>query len=204
MGIAYGRAVPYDEPTVIPGMGGKVFKGPSPFGDIKTLPTVTAQKLHSVPDLIGSTASGTLRLTEKPDGLYYEIDLPANDPLTAELVARGDLAGASFAFSVPPGGDKWDLSPGGMAIRIISKAVLYEVSLVGTPAYPTTTAMMRAEMSEAETAALLEAVNARIARIEAEDAERDRALRETLEVRLQMLDREVAWDREDAAWRRRR
>ncbi len=207
MSVAYGRAVPYNEPTVIPGLGGEVFKGPSPFGNIKTLPTVTAQKQHSTPDLIGSTASGTLRLIEKPDGLYYEIDLPENDPLTAELVARGDLAGASFAFSVPPGGDQWDLSPGGMAIRIISQASLYEVSLVSQPAYPTTTVMMRSDLTEAETAALLEAALARCERIRAEDADRELGYRQQLEVRLAEIDRQTRWhdlDREIARARSRR
>ena len=155
MSTVSGLAVPYNMPTIIAGMGGEVFLGPSPFGDIKSLPTITAQKQHSTPDLIGSTASGSLRLIEQLDGLHYEIDLPANDPLTAELVARGDLAGASFAFSVAPGGAKWEMSPNGMAIRIISQADLYEVSLVSTPAYPTTTAMMRAEPTAAESRELM-------------------------------------------------
>jgi HK97 family phage prohead protease len=199
MSTVKGLAVPYNEPTLIPGMGAEVFMGPSPFGDIKTLLTVTAQRQHSIPDVIGSTASGTLRLVEMPDGLHYEIDIPESDPLTAELVQRGDLPGASFAFSVRPGGAKWDTSPGGMAIRIITAADLYEVSLVSTPAYPTTTAMlMRSrEPTLSETREALAAANARIRRVREEDADRALGLRQTTEAILSLRDRQTRWHRAD-------
>jgi HK97 family phage prohead protease len=204
MSTVFGLAVPYDTPTLIPGLGGEVFRGPHPFGNLATLPIVTAQLQHSVPNLLGSTASGSLRLIEKSDGLHYELDLPANDPLTAELVARGDLAGASFAFSVPPGGATWDYSAGGMAIRIISQADLYEVSLVSNPAYSTTTAMMRAEPTTAE---LLETASRRIARIREEDADRELGLRQIIEARLGLADRQTRFhelDRQISRLRARR
>jgi phage head maturation protease len=146
------------------------------------------------------------RQIEKPDGLYYEIDLPANDPLTAELVARGDLAGASFAFSVRPGGAKWDQSPNGMAIRIISAADLHEVSLVSTPAYPSTTAMLTRSKppTKGETASLVAAAQRRLEALDAEERERARAQREVLEVQMALRERVGRHHADDGAYARAR
>lgn len=182
--VVGGKAVPYDDMTYIPGMGHERFM-PHPFGDLKTGPTVTAQKQHSVPDLLGSTASGSLTLTEAPDGLYYRLELPAADELTAELVARGDLPGASFAFSVAPGGATWTVADDGLPLRTISQAALYEVSLVAQPAYPTTSATITREAqpdgppSPSMTRAMLDSAFATIERVEREDAGRAEGRRQS-------------------------
>jgi len=55
---------------------------------------------HDPKLVLGRQSSGTLRLASDSHGLEYEVDLPktsyAND--LRELVDRGDITGASFAF----------------------------------------------------------------------------------------------------------
>jgi HK97 family phage prohead protease len=65
---------------------------------------------HDKSKLLGRTRSGTLKLREDERGLAFEIALPstqlANDVL--ELAYRGDLGGASFAFTVRESGERWN------------------------------------------------------------------------------------------------
>ena len=99
---------------------------------------------HDTNMVIGSTRSGTLRLTQDERGLLAEIDLPdttyGRD--LAVSVARGDVSGMSFGFYVPKGGDSWNED---YSERIVSEIALSEVSPVtGFPAYRQTTAAVRA------------------------------------------------------------
>jgi phage head maturation protease len=60
------------------------------------------------------------------------------------LVRRGDLYGASFAFSVAPGGESWTQEADGSAVRTVSEVGnLYDVSVVTRPAYPQSSAALR-------------------------------------------------------------
>lgn len=93
---------------------------------------------HDKDHVLGSTGSGTLSLRQDERGLFFEVDLPdttlGND--LAVLVRRGDVTGASFAFSVNPK-DEERSGEGKSTIRTI-RAVsgLFDVSIVTTPAYP--------------------------------------------------------------------
>src|SRR3954471_8185749 len=63
--------------------------------------------VQHMPQLVlGRRSAGTLRLTQDDKGLAFEIDVPdtttARDLLVS--VERGDVRGASFAFSTPAGG----------------------------------------------------------------------------------------------------
>lgn len=96
---------------------------------------------HESDQLLGRTKSGTMRLAVDSAGLRYECDLPdtalARD-LTA-LIARGDVSGSSFAFSLADGGAHW-LTEGRREIRVITKVeALYDVGPVTYPAYEATT-----------------------------------------------------------------
>src|SRR5262245_3958547 len=67
--------------------------------------------VHHLPHLVlGRRSAGTLRLQEDAKGLAFEIDMP--DTATARdlmvSVERGDVNGASFAFTVALNGDKWN------------------------------------------------------------------------------------------------
>jgi uncharacterized protein len=91
---------------------------------------------HDASKLLGRTKSGTLKLREDQRGLAFEIALPstqlANDVL--ELASRGDLGGASFAFTVRKDGERWTGSK-----RELLAVNLHDISIVQAhPAYPNT------------------------------------------------------------------
>lgn len=95
---------------------------------------------------IGRTTNDTLKLSIVDRGLAYAISPPdttlGRDIVT--LVRRGDLFGASFAFSVAPGGESWTQEADGTAVRTISEVSgLYDVSVVTRPAYPQSSAALR-------------------------------------------------------------
>jgi HK97 family phage prohead protease len=101
---------------------------------------------HDSNYLLGRTASGTLRLREDAHGLWTNNDLPPTQ-LGRDLavqVARGDIAGMSFSFSVAPGGETWSDLPDGSELRTLTNMNLYDVSPVVSPAYTNTTASVRA------------------------------------------------------------
>jgi phage head maturation protease len=95
-------------------------------------------------DVLASTRSKTLRLSEDSNGLLAEAVLPnttAGRDL-AELMKRGDVHSMSFGFSVPPKGDRWTDDGN---VRELKEIRLHEVSIVtGFPAYEATTASVRA------------------------------------------------------------
>ena len=103
---------------------------------------------HDPTRMIGNTASGTLQVREDSKGLAFNVQLPstsyAND--LVELLERGDAIGeCSFGFSVAPGGEQWSELPNGEILRTITRAVLYEGSVLtgNEAAYPGTQASLR-------------------------------------------------------------
>lgn len=95
---------------------------------------------HDPSRLLGRTSSGTLRLTEDERGLRFEVDLPESAADVRELVQRGDLNGASFAFAVRQGGEKWDADH---QTRELTDLYLAELGPVVQPAYPATSVGLR-------------------------------------------------------------
>ncbi len=94
---------------------------------------------HDRNRLLGRTLSGTLRLSDSPDGLRYEVDLPDAAGDVKELLARGDLRGSSFtALALPGGGEKWTRD-----FRELLALELMEVGPVVSPAYETRAAELR-------------------------------------------------------------
>jgi HK97 family phage prohead protease len=101
---------------------------------------------HDPGQLLGRTSSGTLTLETDDRGLLFGID-PPDTQLARDLgalVARGDVYGASFAFTVDPADESFAVDESGQTIRTI-RAVsgLFDVSLVTTPAYLDTVASLR-------------------------------------------------------------
>ena len=91
---------------------------------------------HNSDQVLASTRSMTLNLSEDSRGLRVEAELPnttyAND--LAELMRSGVVDSMSFGFTVPEGGDTWQGDT-----RTLSEIALHEVSVVtGHPAYPET------------------------------------------------------------------
>jgi len=101
---------------------------------------------HSNDHVLGRSTSGTLRLGSDDQGLAFEID-PPDTQLGRDLqvlVARGDVTGASFAFSVDPKGESYHKDADGNNVRTVSQVSgLYDVSIVTVPAYSASSVSMR-------------------------------------------------------------
>lgn len=92
---------------------------------------------------LARTRSGTLKLTQDDHGLKIETTLDPEDPDVKSIAGkmkRGDLDKMSFAFW--PEVQEWDES-GDIPLRTISKASLFDVSIVTTPAYDGTEIALR-------------------------------------------------------------
>lgn len=101
---------------------------------------------HDANQVLGRTGSSTMRLAVDDKGLRYEIDLPdtqtAND--VAASIARGDITGSSFSFSVD--GEQWQRdAERETEIRTITDVHLYDVGPVTFPAYESSTTGVRAD-----------------------------------------------------------
>jgi HK97 family phage prohead protease len=105
--------------------------------------------VQHMPQLVlGRRSAGTLRLTQDTRGLAFEIDVPdtttARDLLVS--VERGDVNGASFAFSTPKGGDVWQVR-GDKVLRELRDVDLHEITVTPVPAYSDTSVARRALQS---------------------------------------------------------
>lgn len=100
---------------------------------------VVAVVNHDMTQLLGRTASGTLRLASQEDGLYMSVDIPdtqvGRDVRT--LVERGDLRGMSFTAAF----GEIERVKGGVVHRTFSRLV--DVSVVTSPAYTETNVAIR-------------------------------------------------------------
>lgn len=100
---------------------------------------------HDRQKVLGRVGANTLTLNDSAEGVRFLIDLPdttyARD--LAELVTRQDVAGASFAFSVPIGGDNWT-ERDGKPHRELLDVDLHEITITGSPAYLDTSVAKRA------------------------------------------------------------
>lgn len=100
-------------------------------------PDVVALWDHDARSVLGRTKSGTLRLSQDTRGLRFEIEAP-NTTVGAdvlEMVGRGDVTGASFAFTVKE--QRWKDSEA-LPIRELVDVDLLDVTITPRPAYPDT------------------------------------------------------------------
>ena len=102
-------------------------------------PDVRALVEHDQKLILGRTKSGTLKITDSPEGLKVDIDPPETQSARDLMVSveRGDISGMSFGFSVPQDGDVWDFDQV-PALRTVNKAILHEVTITSLPAYQAT------------------------------------------------------------------
>ena len=93
--------------------------------------------------VLGRSTSGTLRLETDAIGLRFEVDLPDTSYARDLRVSmeRGDISQCSFMFQTVK--DEW-ISREGKARRRLLDVELMDVSVVTFPAYPQTTAGVRA------------------------------------------------------------
>jgi uncharacterized protein len=119
---------------------------PGAFDQVLKDPATDVRALfnHDPNLVLGRQSAGTLKLGTDSQGLEFAIDLPntsvGND--LRELMARGDVDGASFMFM--PGEDTWSRSSDGRSIQThTSIKRLVDVSPVTYPAYDGASVMLR-------------------------------------------------------------
>ena len=97
---------------------------------------------HDMAKILGRRSAETARFTDSDAGVTAEIDLPdtsyANDALAS--IKRGDLKGMSVGFYQAE--TEWLDTPDGM-IRIVTRATIFDASVVAWPAYPDTSVAVR-------------------------------------------------------------
>ena len=116
---------------------------PGAFRNSLRTTEVMALYSHDEADILGRQSSGTLTLTDGPDALRFECKLP-NTTVgrdVQELCARGDLKGMSFGFTAVV--DEFKTGADGTVVRTVLEATLYEISVVGNPAFSQTTVSLR-------------------------------------------------------------
>jgi HK97 family phage prohead protease len=101
---------------------------------------------HTDGCLLGRTESQTLFVEQDATGLHFRVNLPpttyANDLVV--LLERKDAFECSWGFLIPDGGDEWTSMADGTLLRTISKATIFEGSILVSPAaYPNTSASLR-------------------------------------------------------------
>lgn len=96
--------------------------------------------------LLARTSNGTLRLEEDDSGLAVDADIGdysyARDVITA--LERRDLTGMSFAFDVITW--EWSIADDGNDLLTLRELELFDVAVVGMPAYPQTDASLRSDI----------------------------------------------------------
>jgi hypothetical protein len=97
---------------------------------------------HDDRAILGRRSSGTLTLTDTPSALEFSCILPntQDGQTVAELCRRGDLQGMSFGFTVSD--DTWQ-DDGTQIVRTVNEATLFEISVVGQPAYSQSSVSLR-------------------------------------------------------------
>lgn len=140
-----GYAIRYDEPSQPLEYGFREIIKPGAFNESLQQRNIVALHQHDDKQLLGSTQSNSLRLEERSEGIYFELDLLESRKELFELVKRGDLASMSFGFSVED--EKFNRN-GDTDIREVRKGTLYEISLVHTPAYKTSTVVAQRSLDQ--------------------------------------------------------
>lgn len=130
-----GYAVRYDEQSEPLEYGFKEIIKPNAFTDSIKKRNIVALHEHDSKSLLASTKANTLRLEERADGIHFEMDLLESRSELYSLVERGDLSNMSFGFTCEK--EKFTRN-GDMDVREVMQGTLYEVSLVSSPAYSTT------------------------------------------------------------------
>ncbi len=130
-------------------------------GSVRTTDWTNALLNHDPHFLLGTLRAGTLRLTDSARSLDYEVDVPDHRADVYELVQRGDIRDASFAFRSVE--ETWDWEDE-IATRRVHTLDLYDVSAVQVGAYPAASSNTRAlEGLAVQVGASLEEVKAKAA-----------------------------------------
>lgn len=150
-----------DKPTRVSGYAARFNEPSQPLAGGRFIETIAPgafrnalAKKANVPLLIqhdglalADTATGTLTLSEDKQGLRFDADLDPADPDAQRVLPkleRGTLRKMSFGFIVADKGDDWTTGKSGVRERTVRDVEeLIDVSLVTSPAYPSTSAALR-------------------------------------------------------------
>ncbi len=136
---------------------------------------------HDSSRLLARVSAGTLAIYLEPRGLRFTANLPATSDGrdVGELVRRGDLRGASFAFRTIT--DRWH-DEGGQLVRYVEDARIHEISVVALPAYPTTSVQLASRSTSVPPA--LQAAHEAIGRGPCDDLPKLRTLADKIRIAL--------------------
>ena len=120
---------------------------------------------HDANYVLGRQSAGTATVVEDGNGLRYEADVNPNDPQAMSVAAkvqRRDVTGSSFSFTIESDDDEEWIAPdkrGGLPLRVIKRAKVFDVGPVTFPAYVQAEASARSltradELTQAEVRAV--------------------------------------------------
>lgn len=140
----FGRAIPFDAPSVPIGGDFIEYIAPDAFDDsLADDWEIMLLNAHNWGAPLARRSAGRLRLEKRDDGIYFAAR-PPETTRTQDLlkdIEAGNVAGCSFGFYVRE--DVWTTDDSGRQIRRILKGDLYEISTVVNPAYPDTSVAKR-------------------------------------------------------------
>ncbi len=145
--ILNGLAIVYDKPTTIKNEDGSEFveiiqSGALDEADISDCRLLYNHDSNHIP--LARTPK-TMKLNKCSAGLKFQASLTEENKNVYTAVKRGDLNGCSFAFTIPEGGDTYDVKTNTRTIKKIAK--IYELSVVPFPAYEQTSVEARSAIS---------------------------------------------------------
>lgn len=115
----------------------------------KGTPDTRGRMDHKI--VLGRTKNNTLILQKTEKGIEYDIFVNAADTEAMDAyrkVQRGDVDGASFMFTVAPGGETWEMQDDIPLRRVKEIDQLMDVGPVTYPAYPQASANARSKVIE--------------------------------------------------------
>jgi len=148
--VIEGDAAVFEQETVIGSWFREMIK-PGAFKRVLSeKPDVVAALNHNWDIVLGRTTAGTLTLKETKDALHYSVDVNPRDMQAMsvyEMVKRGDVTQASFAFTVRK--EEWT-SPGPNSTELPLRSItevdqLYDVGPCTFGAYPEASAQARSK-----------------------------------------------------------
>jgi HK97 family phage prohead protease len=96
---------------------------------------------HNDELVLGTTRSGTLKLSLDEIGLSYDVDVPECRSDVLEMVGRRDVAHSSFAFRIDE--EEWGVSNQNFPLRTLVSGKIIDVAPVLVPAYRDTSVALR-------------------------------------------------------------
>ncbi|GAB4073179.1 HK97 family phage prohead protease [Ancylobacter sonchi] len=148
-----GYAARFNSPAVIGGAFREILRPGCFRRSLVESPDVLALLHHDAGRILARVSAGTLQLREDERGLRFELEADPSTPdgqTAIGTVTRRDIRGCSIGFRVVE--EDWDTDASGFPVRTITDVDLIEMSLVGWPAYESTSADLGGQRNVAASA----------------------------------------------------